>query len=94
MGYNYANELIKLNRKEEAIPVLEQVVQSHPGYALPYVTLIHYYSENKNYTPLYRILLQMEQVYKKSPEVFTSRLSQEQINQYLGILSELKQQIK
>jgi tetratricopeptide (TPR) repeat protein len=89
MGFNYANELIKLGRKEEAIPVLEQLVQSFPTYALPYVPLIQYYIETKNYASLYAVLLQMEQIYTNSPEAF-SRLPQEQINQYLNILSDLK----
>jgi predicted Zn-dependent protease len=94
MSYNYANELIKMNRKNEAVVVLEQALQSHPTYALPYAVLIQYYVENKNYQPLYRLLLQMEQVYKQYPEALTSRLPQEDINQYFNILSELRQQIK
>jgi tetratricopeptide (TPR) repeat protein len=94
MGYNYANELIKMNKKNEAVVVLEQTLKSYPAYALPYASLIQYYVDSKNYQSLYRILLQMEQVYKQYPEAFTSRLPQEDINKYFSILSELRQQIK
>ncbi|MDR3262391.1 MAG: hypothetical protein LBT78_11245 [Tannerella sp.] len=94
MSYNYANELIKMNKTAEAVVVLERVVQSYPAYALPYAILIKYYIDSNNYQSLYRILLQMEQVYKQNPEAFTSRLPQEHIDHYFSILSELRQQIK
>jgi hypothetical protein len=65
-------------------------VSKFPMYALPYAQLVHIYSDNKNYEALYRLLLKMEEMYKKNPEAFISRLSQEQINSYLDILNQLK----
>jgi tetratricopeptide (TPR) repeat protein len=94
MGYNYANELIKMDKKSEALPVLEQVIKAYPMYALTYVALIQLYIESNNYQSLYRILIQMEQAYKQHPEAFSSRLPQEHIDQYFNILTELRQQIK
>ncbi|MDR3267592.1 MAG: hypothetical protein LBT83_00795 [Tannerella sp.] len=94
MGYNYANTLIGLNRKEEACPVLEQTVKTFPAYALPYASLITLYLESRNYNALYRVLMQMEQVYKQAPEAFTSRLSQAQLDSYFKILEDFKKQIQ
>jgi hypothetical protein len=71
---------------------MEQLLKSFPGYALPYTHLIAHYVKIKDYNALYRVLLQMEHVYKQTPKAFTDRLSQEQINQYFNILSQLKSQ--
>jgi tetratricopeptide (TPR) repeat protein len=93
MGFNYAGNLLRENRNAEACAILEQSVRKFPTYALPYTVLIEYYSNTKDYESLYRILLTMEQTYRQSPESFTSRLSQEQINQYFGILADLKEHL-
>lgn len=90
MGFNYARDLINQNRYTEACTVLEQTVLKFPAYPLPYIRLIEIYANTNNYESLYRILLKFEQVYRQAPEAFTSRLSQEQINQYLNILTDLK----
>ena len=93
MGYNYAGELQKLNRHAEACPVLEQTIKKFPSYPLPYVNLIEYYINIKDYNSLYRVLLAMEQAYKQSPAPFTGRLPQEQLNQYFGVLENLRKQM-
>ncbi|MDR2564222.1 MAG: hypothetical protein LBC98_09845 [Prevotellaceae bacterium] len=92
VGFNYANELIKLNRNAEACAILEQSVKKFPLYPLPYISLIGLYFNSNDYGALYRVLLAMEQAYRQSPQSFTSRLSQEQINQYFSMLEDLKKQ--
>jgi hypothetical protein len=89
-GYNYANVLLKAGKTDEAIQIYESSVTKFPAYALPYAQLVGIYSGNKNYEALYRLLLKMEGIYKKNPEVFTSRLSQEQIDSYFNILNQLR----
>jgi hypothetical protein len=93
-GYNYANQLIGMNRIREGYAIMEQSLKTFPGYALPYTRLIAYYVEIKDYNALYRVLLQMEQVYGQMPEAFTGRLSREQIDQYFNMLSQLRGQSK
>ncbi|MDR1524042.1 MAG: hypothetical protein LBS79_02140, partial [Tannerella sp.] len=48
-GYNYANLLIALNRSEEGYAIMEQLLKSFPGYALPYTHLIAHYVKIKDY---------------------------------------------
>jgi tetratricopeptide (TPR) repeat protein len=91
-GYNYALQLLAANRLEEGYPIMEKLLKSFPAYALPYVQLIAHYLNIKDYNALYRVLLQLEQVYAQAPEAFTSRLSREQLDQYFGILSQMKSQ--
>jgi hypothetical protein len=89
-GYNYANILIKFGKTDEAIQIYESSVAKFPVYALPYAQLANIYLENKNYDALYRLLLKFEEMYKKNPEAFISRLSQEQIDSYFNILNQMK----
>jgi hypothetical protein len=91
-GFNYSIYLLDLNRNTEAYAILEQSVKKFPFYPFAYVNLIKLYSKSKDHDALYRILLAMEQAYRKWPQEFTSRLPQEQINRYLGMLEELKKQ--
>jgi hypothetical protein len=91
-GYNYANVLIRENRINEAVGIYESSVAKFPAYPLPYAQLVSIYSQNENYEALYRLLLKMETIYSKTPEVFTSRLSKEQIDSYFNILNQLKSQ--
>ncbi|MDR0613889.1 MAG: tetratricopeptide repeat protein [Dysgonamonadaceae bacterium] len=89
-GYNYANVLIREGKINEAIQIYESSVSKFPAYALPYVQLAGIYINNKDYDALYRLLLKMEEIYREKPEVFTSRLSREQINSCFDILNQLR----
>ncbi|MDR0726306.1 MAG: hypothetical protein LBF59_09930, partial [Prevotellaceae bacterium] len=89
-GYNYANVLIREGKINEAVEIYESSVSKFPAYALPYAQLVSIYSQNKNYEALYRLLLKMETIYRKTPDVFTSRLSQQQIDSYFDMLNQLK----
>lgn len=89
-GYNYANVLIREGKINEAVGIYESSVSKFPTYALPYAQLAEIYSQNKDYEALYRLLLKMETIYAKTPEVFTSRLSQQQIDSYFSMLNQLK----
>jgi hypothetical protein len=89
-GYNYANVLIKAGKMDEAIQIYESSVTKFPAYALPYAQLVSIYLDKQNYDALYRLLLKFEEIYKRNPEAFTSRLSQEQIDSYFHILNQLK----
>jgi hypothetical protein len=93
-GYNYANVLIREGNIHEAISIYESSVSKFPTYALPYAQLVNIYLNNKNYEALYRLLLKVETIYGKNPEVFTSRLSQEQIDSYFDMLIQLKSSFK
>jgi tetratricopeptide (TPR) repeat protein len=90
MGYNYSLSLFKTGHQEDACAVLEQLLQSFPGYALPYIELVSHYITNGDNDSLYRVLLQMETVYQQYPEAFTSKLPQEKIDACFNILSDLK----
>jgi hypothetical protein len=92
-GYNYAGVLIKHGGIEEAVKIYEQSIVKFPTYALPYSQLVNIYSQNGNYDALYKLLLQMENIYKSNPQVFTSRFSKEQMEQFLNTLNQLRQQI-
>jgi hypothetical protein len=89
-GYNYANVLIREGKIDEAVMIYESLVSKFPWYALSYAQLVSIYLNNKNYEALYRLLMKMEEMYKKNPEAFTSRLSKEQIDSYFDILNQLK----
>jgi hypothetical protein len=92
-GFNYAGVLLKDGKIEEAITIYEQSVIKFPTYTLPYSQLIDIYMQNKNYEALYKLLLQMETVYQKNPQAFTSRFNKEQIDRFFDILNQLRQQI-
>ena len=91
---NYANELIRHDRKNEAYSILEDVIKRFPYYALSYPVLINAYTESNNYNALYNLLVNMEAAYKDDSEAFTNKLTFEQINQYFIILSDLRKQIQ
>jgi tetratricopeptide (TPR) repeat protein len=92
VGYNYALNLQEMGRNEEACSVIEQLLKTFPGYPLPYVYLIGHYYKIEDYNSLYRVLLQMEAVYKQHPEFFTERLPQAQIDGYFKVLADFKAQ--
>ncbi|MDR2026816.1 MAG: hypothetical protein LBQ01_04555 [Prevotellaceae bacterium] len=89
-GYNYANALIGAGIIDEAVRIYESSVTRFPSYALPYAQLVSIYSSNNDSEALYRLLLKIEEVYKKNPEVFTSRLSQQQIESYFNLLEQFR----
>jgi tetratricopeptide (TPR) repeat protein len=93
-GYNFANVLIREGKTDEAVKIFEQSLIKFPDYALPYAQLITIYYNNKNYAALYAVLIKMENVYRQNPEVFTSRLTKEQIDSYFNILNQLKSQMQ
>ncbi|GHT20482.1 hypothetical protein AGMMS4957_07530 [Bacteroidia bacterium] len=88
---NYASALQNHGRDEEAWAVMEQNIKGSPRYVPAYHPLINHYLTIQNYDALYSILVQMESIYKQYPEEFISRLPQEQIDWYLGILAELRE---
>ncbi len=90
IGFNYAGDLLKQNRDAEACAILEQSVKKFPFYPLAYVSLIGYYANTNDNNSLYHILQRLEQAYQESPQSFTSRIPQEQLNQYFSILAELR----
>jgi hypothetical protein len=92
-GYNYANALIKYGRTEEATKIYEQSIVKFPAYALPYSQLVSIYMQNGNHEALYKLLLQMENIYKENPQIFTSRFNEEQMKRFFSILNQLRQQI-
>ena len=94
MGNNYAAQLAALNRKNEAIPVFEELVNKFPLYPLSYPQLANIYIENNDYEPLYRLLVKMEGVYNYNQNIFTSRLSKEHIDYYFSILRQLRDQFE
>ena len=63
MGFNYASFLVSLNRKNEAIPIFEDLVNKFPLYPLAYSQLVNIYIEQNDYEPLYRLLVKMEGAY-------------------------------
>lgn len=94
MGFNYANELLKYDKKDEAYAILEKLTADFPFYPLPYPVLINAYITSQNYNALYNLLIRMKTAYEQYPEAFTSRLPKEQIESYFNILNELSQQIQ
>ncbi|GHT22991.1 hypothetical protein AGMMS4957_13920 [Bacteroidia bacterium] len=69
-GYNYGIKLMHTNRKEEAAQILEQHIKDFPSYGNSYHALFTYYNEIEDGDALYRLLLQMEQVYTQNPTAF------------------------
>ncbi len=93
-GYNYAGQLLGGDKVQEATTIYEDLVNNFPLYALPYQALINIYMQTQNYPALYTLLMKMQVAYNQSPEAFTNRLPQEQINAYFDILKQLQQQIQ
>jgi hypothetical protein len=92
-GFNYASDLIKYGRTEEATKIYEQSIIKFPAYTLPYAHLVNLYMQSENYEALYKLLQRMETVYEKNPQAFTSRFNKEQIDRFFDILNQLRQQI-
>ena len=90
MGFNYATFLVTLNRKNDAIPIFESLVNKFPLYPLSYPQLANIYIENSDYDPLYRLLVKMEEVYNYNQNVFTDRLPKEHIDHYFSVLRQLR----
>jgi hypothetical protein len=92
-GFNYASVLLKDRRMEEATKIYEQSIVKFPAYALPYAQLVNIYMQNENYEALYKLLLQMETIYKQDSQIFTSRFNSEQMDQFFNILDQLRLQL-
>ncbi|GHT43951.1 hypothetical protein AGMMS49965_18800 [Bacteroidia bacterium] len=90
-GYNYALRLLDKGKDEEAVAILTQNIRDFPAYVLPYSLLLNHFLEIRDYEMSYKVLVQLEQVYKQEPQHLTSRWSQEQIDQFWAQLAALKE---
>ena len=89
-GYNYAGQLHRNNQIQEATAIYEDLVKNFPFYALPYKALVGIYMQSQNYPALHTLLTKMQTAYNQSPEAFTSRIPQEEINAYFDILRQFQ----
>ncbi|GHT24408.1 hypothetical protein AGMMS4957_17360 [Bacteroidia bacterium] len=87
---NYAIDLLELGRAEEACAISEANIKEYPNYPISYVFLLDTYEKSGDMDAVYRILVQMEQAYKQSPEKFTQRLEPEELDFYWGELAKLR----
>ncbi|GHT18437.1 hypothetical protein AGMMS4957_00750 [Bacteroidia bacterium] len=90
-GYNYAQILLKQGKNEEARAILLQNIRDFPWYVLPYPILLNHFLDIQDYEMSYKVLVQLEQVYKQEPKHLTSRWSQEQIDRCWKQLAVLRQ---
>jgi tetratricopeptide (TPR) repeat protein len=93
MEYNYAINLLNLEKEEEAYATFMGMIKKQPVYPMPYVHLISRYYQIKDYDTLYQILLLMEKGYNYNPEIFQSRISKEKLDAYFGLLADFKTQL-
>ena len=91
-GFNYANQLIQNDQKEEAMVVYENLIVDFPYYPLAYPQLANYYLEKQDYEKLYQMLLKMQDAYQKYSDNFNARLPKEQLDNLFNILSQLQVQ--
>ena len=90
IGFNYAVLLLSLDRKDEAIAILENSVNRFPDYSPPYPQLARIYSDSNNPESLYVLLTKMEAAYKNNQSQFELRLPKENIDALLGLLNEMR----
>ncbi|GHT38024.1 hypothetical protein AGMMS49965_00170 [Bacteroidia bacterium] len=94
VAHNYAANLVELGRAEEACAILEENIKEYPGYSRSYIFLLNTYAKSGNEDAIYRVLVQMEQDYKQSPEKFTQDLKRwlpnGQLDLYWGELAKLR----
>ncbi|GHT22997.1 hypothetical protein AGMMS4957_13940 [Bacteroidia bacterium] len=90
-AYNYALILANVDRKKAACAILEENIKNFPYYDLSYSLLIELYAQSGNRDALYAVLVQLEYVYQREPELLTQLLTQEKLDIYWGALAELRQ---
>ena len=90
MGFNYVVLLLAQDRKNEAIPVLEDLINKFPGYSPPYPQLAKIYFENNNHESLYNLLIKMEDAYNNNKAQFELRIPKAQIDELLNLLQQLR----
>jgi len=94
MGFNYAKDLFDQNQYNEAVIILEDLVNKFPYYPLSYSLLLRIYVSNNDDNSIYRVLLKMEEAYFTYADEFNAKISKEQMDRFFTLLNRMREEMK